>query len=377
MSNELRLKPRKRSETDAVVWYIIGTYLGVPVKKSLGTDDYKIAKERYAKVLPGLMAKIRDGHLVSGSFGQLAAQYIAKGNSDRYLAPIIAKFGKRPVNDISDDELCEWAATYGDAAAKPWSMQTRNRQIITPFMAVCNWGARQKPPKCAPRLIERFSFERTKVRAAPDEWIRQVLDACEKEAIVELTETRKLNARRRAQNALALRALVIFNSLTSPRISEAIRIEWADVHLDQRFVVLTKVKTKRHKLKQRRVELPQIAVDCLTAIKPIASDKIVALNARVFPWKHHGAVAKRLRALCRRNDLPYYSSHKWGRHAFAERLLRLGYSLLHVKEQGGWASLSVLEENYGHLEQRGLHAAVNAGADALIAGPEQKRLGNG
>jgi site-specific recombinase XerD len=79
-----------------------------------------------------------------------------------------------------------------------------------------------------------------------------------------------------------------------------------------------------------------------------------------FGFRSSQGFNKALRRACEAAGLPYLSGHKIGRHAFAARLLAAGHSLKVVKEAGGWASMKVLEENYGHLELSQVHEAMRA-----------------
>jgi site-specific recombinase XerD len=65
-----------------------------------------------------------------------------------------------------------------------------------------------------------------------------------------------------------------------------------------------------------------------------------------------------LKRVCQRHGLPFYSFHKAGRHSFASRLLREGKSLKFVAEAGGWASIKMPAEIYGHLEKSDIEQQV-------------------
>lgn len=348
----LQCKPRSRKETDARVYYITGRYLGVKVNVSLGTEDEREANRLFDVVLPDVLRRIRDGHYASDTFGKLAQDYIAKGKSDRFLQPLIDKFGHAKVNDIADSDVLKFLDEYG--AKHRWSAQTKNRQGLTPFQAVCNWGARQRPQRCHARLIEPYTFDKQPVIAAPDAWLFAVLDACE------------------GQMHLKMRALILLLCITASRISEALRIEWHHVHLEEGWALLERTKSRKGKPRPRRLTLPQVLVDALRAIKPDVSDADL-IGKPVFPWSHRSGVAVRLKAICRRAKLPYYSSHKWGRHKFAEHMLRSKMPLSAVKDGGGWASLSVVVDNYGFMEESYTSELIRANADRLASRIDNRR----
>lgn len=338
----LQVKPRFRKETGTIVYYIVGTYLRRRVRHSLGTSNEKEANELGKKIIPSLMMEIRDGRYDSGTFGDIASLYISKGHEDRFLEPLIKKFGSRKVETITDedvfalaDELSKrWQKDPRNKANKPWSNETKNRQVVTPFEAVLNFGARIRPPKCHPRLIESYPEKKRIIEPATDDWFRAFIAACEREGHIRMI------------------GLVMFLSLTAARISEACRLEGQDVNLSENYAILKKTKAGN----SRRVDLPPGLVSVL-------SDLALAPGERVFGYSARFAVRNRVIAICKRNNLKYYTTHQWGRHAFAARLLRMNKSLLMVKESGGWASLQVVVESYGHLEKTHITETVHLGAE--------------
>ena len=84
-----------------------------------------------------------------------------------------------------------------------------------------------------------------------------------------------------------------------------------------------------------------------------------------------GARSAAIERVCRKAGLPYLSSHKVGRHAFAARLLAQGQSLKLVQDAGGWATIQVVSEIYGHLEQQAIDDAVRGAGAGLAALPKQ------
>ena len=69
----------------------------------------------------------------------------------------------------------------------------------------------------------------------------------------------------------------------------------------------------------------------------------------LFNYKTVNGVNYAIQDACKRAKVPYYSTHKLGRHRFALRLLDAGYSLQHVKDAGGWKTIKVLSDHYGSL----------------------------
>ncbi|HMN37496.1 MAG TPA: tyrosine-type recombinase/integrase [Hyphomicrobium sp.] len=92
----------------------------------------------------------------------------------------------------------------------------------------------------------------------------------------------------------------------------------------------------------------------------ITADGETNPGATVFGYAGRWSVNQAIKRVCANADpaLKYYSSHKLGRHAFATRLLDSGKSLQHVKDAGGWASIQIVSDAYGHLEVNETHAAI-------------------
>jgi integrase len=62
----------------------------------------------------------------------------------------------------------------------------------------------------------------------------------------------------------------------------------------------------------------------------------------------------------------WYGSHALGRHSFATRLLKNGYSTKFVAQAGGWASTRMVDMVYGHLEHDPVQdEALKVGEDWL------------
>jgi site-specific recombinase XerD len=89
-----------------------------------------------------------------------------------------------------------------------------------------------------------------------------------------------------------------------------------------------------------------------------ALDAILPNSGRVWPWTSPQGFRRALQAACGRAGLQYLAPHKVGRHAFAARLLKAGYDIKMVKEAGRWKKLQVVDDSYGHLEQRAAHQAM-------------------
>jgi integrase len=145
-----------------------------------------------------------------------------------------------------------------------------------------------------------------------------------------------------------LAAIVQFMTETGVRVSEAARLLPDDFTKAPGWAHVGRTKSG----KPRLVPLSPALQDAVAEIMP---DKPFD---RVFGYTSRWSVNNALRRACNRAGLRHLSPHRVGRHAFAARMLAAGHTLKTVMEAGGWATLSVVDENYGHLEQSKAHEAM-------------------
>ena len=90
-------------------------------------------------------------------------------------------------------------------------------------------------------------------------------------------------------------------------------------------------------------------------------------------------IARDIKAAAARPGVSSYGSHAVGRHKFASSLLAEGKSLHFVKDAGRWATIKMVSERYGHLEQQQVTDDVNASVSARFGsrGCDGKMTGSG
>lgn len=71
---------------------------------------------------------------------------------------------------------------------------------------------------------------------------------------------------------------------------------------------------------------------------------------QVFTYKNRSGPITALKTACRNAGVEYHSPHEIGRHTFATWMLSQGHTLAEVAEAGGWASIQLVMDVYGHLE---------------------------
>jgi integrase len=131
----LKIIPPRNSKTKNL--YIRGTYLGVAVDKSCGTDRRSVART----ILKRVEGEIERGEYQvkavapergTATFMSAAVAYLEAGRRKRYVAKLIKHFGDMPLDQLDQDAIDEAAvALHPDAGAG-----TRNAAIYTPVSAI-------------------------------------------------------------------------------------------------------------------------------------------------------------------------------------------------------------------------------------------------
>jgi len=256
------------------------------------------------------------------TFTEAARDYINNGGEDRYLHKIIAYFEDRKICDIHPFDIRKMA----ESIYPNCSGSTRNRQAVTPSRAVMyhaydrGW--------CAPIRIRSFKVDKPKRKQpASAIWLTLFCRQCERDELEHVS------------------ALVMFMATTGARISEAISLRWTDVDLTNRTALLIKTKTTGNSMRY-------LTDDITERMRRLQS--VDSRNDRVFLYTSRFSVAERIKAVCRRAEIPYKSPHLCGRHTFATTAIELGVDIGTAMAAGEWRSSKVFLETY-------VHPRINAG----------------
>jgi len=191
---------------------------------------------------------------------------------------------------------------------------TRNRQVITPTQAIINHCAELE--LCPPVRVKRFQFERKIKAPITLEWLDTFC--------------------RHAEPAIGALALAMF--ATGCRISEARRIEWADLNFQAQTILVRDRKTK----KQRIAHMPQRLLVALANLPREAPPFGRPETSTRRAWDV--AVAAAAEAQEGFTRLTCHSC----RHGFATTLLRQGKDVATVAKLGGWSSPHQVLATYAH-----------------------------
>lgn len=298
------LRTYRRGQT----YWIRGTIAGQRVHQSARTADKEQADQVSSQLQTELWKRHNLGAETVLTFAQAIVLYIKAGKSRNYLEPLLHKFGKMRVADITAGAIKQAAVElYPDCTAA-----TRNRQAITPMRAVINHAAEHGYGRKIE--VSRFKEQRTIKPVGDLDWLEAFAAAAETE----------------------LAALAWFLFLTGSRITPALQLKWADVDMATGTAIFRKPKGQS----DRRAYLPPELVSELA--------KLPSNRPNVFRWRYRWSVYKPWRATCASASIPYIPPHSAGRHAFATGLLRAGLDPVTVARLGHWDSPRQVFDTYGH-----------------------------
>lgn len=235
--------------------------------------------------------------------------YMDADRSDRFLDGCIKYWKTTLVKDITPGAV-RLAAVKAYPKAGP---ATRNRQFITPTVAVINHAAGMG--LCPPLMkVERFKVEK-KVREVADwEWVRRFIEHA-------------------PQN---MAALALFGFLTGARISNITGLLWTDVNFTKAEAILRKTKTGHDHV----VHLPP---ELVVQMANLTTDRA----GPVFGYSSRHSVKSAWHASIKRAKIAEMTPHSL-RHGFATGLLRAGVDPVTVAWLGGWESAQLVIDTYGH-----------------------------
>ncbi|WP_011579542.1 MULTISPECIES: tyrosine-type recombinase/integrase [Chelativorans] len=299
------LKLYKRGE----VWWYRGTVAGRRLHASAKTTDKEIAQRLANRAEAQAFKRDLDGPASVLTFAHAVTLYLDAGKSDRFLVPVLEHWKETLVKDITAGAI-RLAAIKVYPKASP---STRNRQFITPTVAVINHAASLE--LCPPlRKVERFKVPKKHRDEADWDWVL----AFEKEAPPHLG------------------ALAVFGYLTGARLSSLTDLHWKTIDFQRREAVLWKTKNGHDHV----VHLPPHLV---VRLANLTTDR----GGKVFGYSSRHSVKSAWKASIKRAGIKPLTPHAL-RHGFATGLLRAGVDPVTVAWLGGWESPQIVIDIYGH-----------------------------
>jgi integrase len=156
---------------------------------------------------------------------------------------------------------------------------------------------------------------------------------------------RKEDARLIAAADGKLKLLLVFLFAQGWRISDALRLQWADIDLGEALVRYHIAKT------DDRLTMPLhlLVLDVLRREPP-------AQVGRVFPWRGRSSLYLHLKSLCRACGVTF--TPHMARHSFAKWLAADGASAKEIMEAGAWKDFrSVMR--YTNVDAKRVRMTIN------------------
>ncbi len=299
-------------------WWVSGTINGERVRESTGHTDKKRAQSWASKRQWELEQVAVFGTEAVLTFGAAMNYYIDGGKEQRFLLPLLDEWEHRLVKDIAPGDVIDLAnKLYPKASAA-----TKNRQVITPVMAIIRFNAQRG--RCAPLLVKRFDTKKiVKRRTATWAWVNKLKPHAKPKIV----------------------ALVLFLANTAARIGDALSLTWGNVNLDEAEVMLLDTKNGEDRL----VKLRPATVKALRSIMP----KKASAGATVFEFYDRSDVARQLKTACKKAGIDYIPTHGIGRRLFATTMNRAGIDPRTAAEAGGWKSVRLYMEVYAQPDDVG------------------------
>jgi integrase len=332
-----------------------GSYLGVSVRRSTGTDRREVAKN----VLKGFERDIEKGRFTDGpppkinGFADAALGYLKDcGPSEvGYVKALLEHFRETPLAEFTKDLIdAGEEAVYPGRRAK-YAAGTLNRQYRAPLAAVLHHAA--KRGLCGWVKVEKLKEEQRTSWLEPDQAARLIAAA------------RAVDAKKTKHNNARLAPLLVFVFATGARLSEAINLTWADVDLAAAHAILQGTKNG----KTYGLHLVPLVVAELANLPGVNIDGSRNPRQRVFGYTHRRSLRWSLEQACTAAGLPDFTMHQ-ARHSFATWMRRSGADLKKLMELGRWEdSRSALR--YQHVashEQIAALANLPLTADGIAAG---------
>lgn len=329
----LALKPRGKKKT----YWIVGSLCGERIRESTRTTDRRLAEAKLIAVTKDIENRFIYGPKHSFTFAEAVELYVhrvqPKPHQARKVLKLLDHFGSFRCVDITPSAIMAYEK-------QRWSKRVKNSTLVSylygPLQAVLNQAARNQ--LCAPIMLPKPKVDKVRVLAAPEDFLERLL-ACELPTWV--------------------RAAVLLLTLHGTRPVDLGRLRWSDVSFSSNTIHFRKTKNGQAHSPTMHPEVRKALRTLL--IEGIVGEEWPKPDVPVFPRLQRASAANLnsyLLTITKKNGLPFYSTHKIGRHAFATRLLNEGYTLKEVQEGGNWESIKVLADQYGHLERSRVNEIV-------------------
>lgn len=309
-------------------FYLRGTVRGVTVDESTGTNSREVAEAIRIKREAEILDRSVFGSRATATWLEAAVAYMDAGGETRFMQPLDDYFGMTPLAKI-DQAAVDGAARvlYPDAGNS-----TLARQVYGKVSAVLKFAARRK--LCEYWKMERPTQPKGRIRwLSPDE-AERLIEACSDH----------------------LRPLVTFMLYTGARVSEALYLDWSNVHLSRAHVVFPETKNGE----PRGVPLHSRLVAVLANLQHRDGAVFRRPNGQPYARKREGGgqIKTAFKGACRRAGISDFHPHDC-RHTWATWHYQENRDLIQLMELGGWKSERMVLR-YAHVNKSNLAASIEA-----------------
>lgn len=317
------------------VWHYRGTVAGRRLRGSCKTTNRDIAARQIAEIESREWRGNLDGPSAVLTFAQAALLYRKAGKSPRYLAPVEDYLKDTLVKDINPGTIKQMAIELFPNC----SGASRNRLGIVPAQAIINHAAELQ--LCSPIRVKRFDEETKEKIPATLEWVREFM----------------------AASSPNLGAFAMFMFFTGARPGEAVNVQWDDIDLKSKTVLIRETKGGT----ERRAHLPAPLFDTLANLARVQ-------GRGAFVYRTYGDFQHAWDDAIKRAAIKRLTPHSC-RHGFATELLRSGVDVLTVAHLGGWKDAGQVLRTYGHaikdrtLTDRLIGTELTRGKIAIVRKP--------
>ena len=325
-----------------LVWWMRFRYQGRQIRRSTETTDKKLAERIYGRVL-GLIAEgkwfdrppchdkrvndMLDRYLTEHSAPNKAAT--TTGGTRASAAHLRQAFGTVLVHELRPAQIAAYKASRRAAGAAPKTVNDELGLLGHAYkLALLEWEWVSENPV--------LKVEKEKLRSKPGRW----LTPHEEERLL-------------AASPVWLREILTFALETGLRQSEILRLEWPQVDLARRTLMIVEQKNGE----QDTLPLNATAVEVLERRARVRSIQTthVFFNHAGQPWDARNLLRAFYTAR-RKAGIQGFRFHDL-RHTFASRLVQDGVDLYAVQRLGRWKSVKMVQ-HYGHHYPESLRAAV-------------------
>lgn len=293
------------------IWHCRGTVEGNRIRRSCKTSDKAKAARKAAAIEEREYKCSSDGPQTVLTFAEAASYYRDAGKGDRCLDAVEDYFKDTLVKDINGGTIKQMAIKLFPNC----SGASKNRLAIVPAQAVINHAAELH--LCPPIRVKRFDVETKEKIPATLDWVRAFM----------------------AEASPHLGALAMFMYFTGCRPGEAVAVQWSDVDLQAKTVLIRETKGST----ERTAHLPDPLIVALANVTKVK-------GRGLFIYQNYGDFQHAWDDAIKRANIKRLTPHCC-RHGFATGLLRRGLDVLTVAHLGGWKDAGQVLRTYGHANK--------------------------